>query len=158
MPYCKRVLVLVVLFGFSTIAAVAADNASANPDSPVAASTPTAGSDYFSVSPSISAPGQFVEFSWRVADAVSFSVAPSLLSEDEEVLPVNASNHAQVAPLESTVFQAAAARSGGQRPTTLSTALTIVPVTVSVSSENVAAGHSVAINFSAGKLDHTAHR
>jgi phospholipase C len=149
MPTCKRVLVLVVLVAFSAIAALAVNRSNANSDNPAGESSSGTGSDYFTVSPAISAPGQFVEFSWNVSNADSFSVTPSLLSEDEEVLPVSASNHAQVAPLESTVFKGIAVRSSGsQHPTVVSTALTIVPVTISASSGNVAAGHTVVLNFS----------
>ncbi len=148
MPNCKRVLVLVVSFAFSTVAAAAANNASSNSNSLVEGSSPDAGSNYFTVSPSTSAPGQFVEFSWHIANAESFSVTPSLLSEDEEVLPVSVLKHVQVAPLDSTVFQGVARSGEAQPPTRLSTMLTIVPITISASSENITAGHSVVINFS----------
>ncbi len=149
MPTCKRVLVLLVLVAFSTIAALAVNRSNVTSDSVAGASSADTGSDYFTVSPEISAPGQFVEFSWHVANANSFSVTPSLLSEDEEVLPVSAANHPQVAPLESTVFTGIAGRSSGsQHSTTVSTALTIVPVTISVSSYNVDAGRSVVLRFS----------
>ena len=35
----------------------------------------------FNVSPTIAAPGQFIEFNWQVKNAAAFSVTPSLLDE-----------------------------------------------------------------------------
>ena len=70
--------------------------------------------NYFTVSPAISAPGQFVEFNWHIANADSFSVTPSLLSEDEDSLPLSARNYAQVAPDASTMFHGVPVRSGGR--------------------------------------------
>ena len=145
MPTCKRVLVLAVLVVSFAVAALAVN--SSNPDSPAASSQWDTGSDYFTVSPSVSAPGQFVNFSWHIANADSFSVTPSMLSEDEEVLPISASRHVQVAPLDSTVFTGIGSR-GQQGAVTVRVALTIVPVTINISTHNVAAGRSVVINFS----------
>jgi phospholipase C len=108
---------------------------------PVDAQTPT--SNYFNVAPAISAPGQFVEFNWNVNQAKSFTVTPSMLSEDESVLPLSASKYIQVAPAVSTVFTGMA--SDSSQP--LTAKLTVVPVTLSVPASSVAAGQTAVLSF-----------
>lgn len=112
------------------------------------ATTPTGNrtSDYFTVAPSISAPGQFVQFSWNVGNAQSFTVTPNLLEEEQSQLPASASHYARVAPSASTTFIGAAV--GGSQPgKPLTTALTIVPVTLAASASTVNAGRQVQLNF-----------
>ena len=100
---------------------------------------------------------------------IRFSVTPSLLSEDQDSLPLNASRYVQVAPDASTVFHGGRSSApNGAKPMTAS--LTIVPLTLSISSDSVSAGQSAVLNFSgpnngssyfltlsAGELHHSAH-
>ena len=107
--------------------------------------TPSTTPDYFNVTPAVSAPGQFIRFSWRV-NAGSFVVTPSLLGEDQTSLPPTASRQTQVAPEVSTVFIGAAA-DGSQAGKRLTAALTIVPVTLRTSATIVSAGQPVELTF-----------
>ena len=144
MPNCKRVLVYVVLFNFFVFAALSLDGQ----NQASSGSSSSGGVDYFTVSPAISAPGQFIQFNWRTRNADALTVVPSLTAEDEDVLPLNATNYAKVAPAASTVFQAAAHGSKVTAAAPLTAALTIVPLTLSVSSAHVAAGQPVEVHFS----------
>ena len=130
MPQCKRAPVWILLIAMTVLARF-----------PVDAQTPT--SNYFNVAPAISAPGQFVEFNWNVNQAKSFTVTPSMLSEDESVLPLSASKYIQVAPAVSTVFTGMA--SDSSQP--LTAKLTVVPVTLSVPASSVAAGQTAVLSF-----------
>ena len=130
MPQCKRAPVWILLIAMTVLARF-----------PVDAQTPT--SNYFNVAPAISAPGQFVEFNWNVNQAKSFTVTPSMLSEDESVLPLNASKYIQVAPAVSTVFTGMA--SDSSQP--LTAKLTVVPVTLSIPASSVAAGQTAVLSF-----------
>jgi phospholipase C len=130
MPQCKRAPVWILLIAMTVLARF-----------PVDAQTPT--SNYFNVAPAISAPGQFVEFNWNVNQAKSFTVTPSMLSEDESVLPLSASKYIQVAPAVSTVFTGMA--SDSSQP--LTAKLTVVPVTLSIPASSVAAGQTAVLSF-----------
>jgi phospholipase C len=103
--------------------------------------------NYFTVAPTVAAPGQFVQFSWNATGVNSFAVTPSLLAEaDEGTLPVSAANVTYVAPAVSTIYQAVS--SGGvQAVPPMTAALTIVPVTITVSATSVAAGQPVKLTF-----------
>jgi hypothetical protein len=141
----KRVLALVVSLGMFTFAALAQVPTS---NSASRSNTGTsAGPEYFTVSPTISAPGQFVEFSWHVTNAVGFAVTPSLLSEDEDSLPLSAANYAQVAPTASTTFRGVPVRSPSTSSQPMSAALTIVPLQLTASARGVSAGQSVVFRF-----------
>jgi phospholipase C len=141
----KRVLALVVSLGMFTFVALAQVPTS-NPASHSNTGT-SAGQEYFTVSPTISAPGQFVEFSWHVTNAVGFAVTPSLLSEDEDSLPLSAANYAQVAPTASTTFRGVPVRSPSTSSQPMSAALTIVPLQLTASARGVSAGQSVVFRF-----------
>ena len=104
------------------------------------------GSDYFTVAPAISAPGQFVEFNWNVSNANGFAITPNLLQEDQTQLPASASNYARVAPGSSTAYVGAAV-GGPQAGKPLSATLTIVPVTLTASASNINAGRQVQLSF-----------
>lgn len=130
MPQSKRVPVWILFTAMLVLARF-----------PVQAQTPT--SNYFNVAPAISSPGQFVEFNWNVSQAKSFMVTPSMLSEDENMLPPSASKYVQVAPAVSTVFTGMA--SSLQQP--LTAKLTVVPVTLSVAATSAAAGQTAVLNF-----------
>ena len=103
----------------------------------------------FNVSPTISAPGQFVEFNWQVENATAFSVTPSLLSEDQDTLPLTASHFMQVAPDASTKFQGIAfGTNGTQSVKPVTAALTIVPIGLTASTQQINGGQAVTLNFS----------
>ncbi len=104
--------------------------------------------EYFNVSPAISAPGQFVEFSWQVRNANAFAVTPSLLADDQDSLPLSAAHYAQVAPAVSTVFQGTALDANSLQSTKpMTAALTVVPMMLSASTQQVTAGQTVTLNF-----------
>jgi phospholipase C len=141
----KRVLALVVslgMFTFAALAQVPTSNSASHSNTGT-----SAGQEYFTVSPTISAPGQFVEFSWHVTNAVGFAVTPSLLSEDEDSLPLSAANYAQVAPTASTTFRGVPVRSPSTSSQPMSAALTIVPLQLTASARGVSAGQSVVFRF-----------
>ena len=101
--------------------------------------------NYFTVVPTVSAPGQFIRFSWNVTQGTGFSVTPSLLAEDATSMPTHASNSTHVAPSESTVYVGAPTGVAFARP--MSAALTIVPVTLTAQTASVAAGQQVILTF-----------
>ncbi|HUI84481.1 MAG TPA: alkaline phosphatase family protein [Candidatus Binatia bacterium] len=107
----------------------------------IAGTTPS----YFTVAPTVAAPGQFIQFSWDAGSANTFVVTPSLLSEDETTLPLTAVNQAQVAPAVSTTYQATAV--GAQANTAMTAPLTVVPVTIATSASEVPAGQPVKLTF-----------
>ncbi len=102
----------------------------------------------FRVSPAVAAPGQFVEFSWRVNHANSFIVTPSLLAEDETALPLSAADYFQIAPSVTTVFKGVAMADNSAESRPMSAALTIVSVSLAASSTSVAAGQAVTLTYS----------
>ena len=145
----KRALFYCVLLGSFTLAAFgeapSSSNATASSDGiPSASST----SQYFNVSPAVSAPGQFIEFNWSVGEGSSLAVAPSLLSEDVSSLPPSATHYVQVAPASSTVFQAVVSHAGSQPVQSMNAALTIVPLQLNASELNVAAGQTIRLTYS----------
>ena len=112
-----------------------------------ATSNPTAGTtsadstEFFTVSPAIAAPGQFVKFNWHVNSA-SFGVTPNMLGEEQTTLPATASNFVQVAPTASTTF-----RGSGSQASALTASLTIVPIALNATKTSIAAGQTVTLNF-----------
>jgi phospholipase C len=143
MPNCKRGLVTVLLVVFCGFAAFASDKPSQNSQSQDGSPQP-----YFTVSPAISAPGQFVQFNWKTSQADSFSVTPSMLSEDELTLPPSASRYVQVALSESRTFRGIALSSDTPTGSPMNATLTVVAVTITASTHAVAAGQPVQLNFS----------
>ncbi len=125
---------------FSLNAAAVTDGAQ-----PGAGDTPGQTSVQFNVVPTISAPGQFVEFNWQVKNATAFSITPSLLDEYQTSLPLSASHFMQVAPDASTKFQGVASGTNATQPVVAS--LTIVPVTLTASTQQINAGQAVTLNF-----------
>src|SRR5215831_10366619 len=68
--------------------------------------------DYFSVQPTVAAPGQFVRFNWNVNSGSGFYVTPPLNAEADEdgyALPSNAVNYIYVVPSASTTYTGVAA-------------------------------------------------
>lgn len=96
------------------------------------------------ISPEIAAPGQFVNFSWGAADAASITVSPSILSEDEDALPLSSQMHPVVAPPTSTVY---VATTRGNNPSSTRVRLTVVPVMASADRTAVPEGQSVNIRY-----------
>jgi phospholipase C len=143
----KRALVLFVLLGTLTFAAFAQV-------STPSATIPNTGSsasalESFTVSPTISAPGQFVDFNWRTANADGFAVTPSLLSEAEEgnSLPLSAAHYMQVAPAVTTTFRGVATHSASPSQP-MSAVLTVIPLKLTASTRDISAGQSVVLHFS----------
>ena len=143
MPNCKRGFVTVLPVVLCGFAAFASANSNQNSESSAGA-----GQQFFTVSPAISAPGQFVKFDWQTRQADSFSVTPSMLAEDAVTLPPTASHYVQVAPGESTVFRGVGLSAGTPTGSAMTAALTIVPVTITASAHTVIAGQPVQLNFS----------
>jgi phospholipase C len=143
----KRALVLFVVLGTLTFAAFAQVSTPSITNS--SGGSPTGAPEYFTVSPTISAPGQFVDFNWRTANADGFAITPNLLSEAEEgnVLPLNAAHYLQVAPAVTTTFRGVATHSASPSQP-MSAVLTIVPLNLTASSRDVSAGQSVVLHFS----------
>lgn len=142
----KKILFTAILLGLPALPA----SASSNGAQPSNEGAPSSGPILlqFNVSPAIAAPGQFVEFNWQVENATAFSVTPSLLADDQDSLPLNASHYAQVAPTASTMFQGIARGANTlQSARPMSAALTIVPITLAVSTQQAAAGQAVTLTF-----------
>ena len=102
----------------------------------------------FAVSPTIVAPGEFVNFSWATSNATAFSVTPSILNNDEETLPLSATAYSYNtnALMQTTAFQATASNGSTMSPPASAT-LTVVPVTLSSSATMVQAGQSVLLSY-----------
>jgi phospholipase C len=151
MPNCKRVLVTIALLVISGVTAFSIDtaNLSSNQTSATGRSSANGGTEYFTVSPAISAPGQFVLFNWNLDQADAFYVTPNLLPEEKDTLPLSATHYARVAPATSTIFQGVPVRLGTPKSSqTLTAALTIIPLGLTTSSQSVSAGQSVSLKFS----------
>ena len=140
-----RFLVILCLFPASVFGSGASGNstmnvASATPDgrSGVRATTATATAlpsmvSSFTVSPTLAAPGQFVDFSWASSNAKSFNVMPNI-AQDEETLPLNASEYIYNTNglMRSTTFHAFTG-AGGATSSPMTATLTIVPASLSAS-------------------------
>jgi len=103
----------------------------------------------FTVSPSITAPGEFVNFSWATANATSFNVTPSIIGEDEgQNLPLTATafSYNTQGLQQTTAFQATASTSSATSQP-VSATVTIVPVTLTASSMSIEAGQSVVLTY-----------
>ena len=112
------------------------------------AATPAAGGGYFTVSPAVAAPGQFVRFNWQGSTGTAFTISPSPTAEDQTPLPLTASNFLQVAPLSTTVYSGVSVGSdGAQTGLPLNTVLSIVPITLKASKNSIAAGQSLTFHF-----------
>ena len=103
----------------------------------------------FAVSPNLVAPGEFANFSWTTSNATSFTVMPSIVSDDEQTLPLNdmAYSFNTQGMTQTTVFQAVAA-SGTTMSQPVSATLTVVPVTLTASANMVQAGQGVQLSYS----------
>ena len=103
----------------------------------------------FAVSPTLVAPGEFVNFSWATTNATAFSVTPAITNDDEQVLPVNETTYTYNTNgmTQTTTFQATAS-SGSTMSQPASVTLNVVPVALSASSNMVQAGQSVMLSYS----------
>lgn len=109
----------------------------------------------FRISPALAAPGQFVNFSWKTANAAAFQVIPEI-AQDEQTLPpiATAYSYNTNALAKTTTFQGMA--SIGSIPSASATAtLTIVPVTLTASVTTVHGGQSVTLSYSGPNNDST---
>src|SRR5579863_3245828 len=101
----------------------------------------------FSLTPTISSPGQWVNFTWATSNATAFNVTPNIAGDDQQ-LPLQASPYTDTsAPQSTTTFQATATNGSATSPTSSAT-LTVVPVTLNASSTQIEAGQSVQLTFS----------
>jgi phospholipase C len=103
----------------------------------------------FAVSPTLVAPGEFVNFSWATTNATGFTVAPAITNDDEMTLPLSATAYSfnTQGMTQSTQFQAVAT-SGTTMSQPLAATLNIVPVMLSASANMVLAGQQVTLTYS----------
>jgi phospholipase C len=101
----------------------------------------------FAVSPNVTAPGQFVNFSWATANATAFSVTPSI-AQDDQTLPLNSTAYSYNTNglTQTTAFQAVAS-SGSTNSQPKSATLTVVPLTLTASPTMVPAGQPVTLTY-----------
>ncbi len=102
----------------------------------------------FAVSPTLAAPGQFVNFSWATTNATSFNVNPNIVQDEQGSLPVNdmVYSYNTNGLTQTTTFQATAT-SGTTNSTPVSITLNIVPLTLSASATMIQAGQSVMLTY-----------
>jgi phospholipase C len=109
----------------------------------------------FAVSPTLAAPGQFVNFSWTTANVTAFDVTPSI-AQDDQVLPRSAAAYSyNTNGLAQTTTFRAIAGSGTTASTPVTATLVIVPVKLSASSTAIPAGQSVTLSYSGPNNDST---
>lgn len=96
------------------------------------------------LNPEIAAPGEFVNFSWTVTDATSFTISPDIRAEDQHALPLSSQMYPVVAPSASTPYIATIYSNS---PSNSSVRLTIIPVMAVADSTNVSDGQTVNISY-----------
>lgn len=103
----------------------------------------------FAVSPTLVAPGEFVNFSWATSNATAFTVTPAITNDDEMTLPLSAMAYSYNTQglTQTTTFQAVAS-SGTTMSQPAPAALTIVPLMLSASANMVQAGQPVILTYS----------
>jgi len=111
----------------------------------------------FAVSPTLVAPGEFVNFSWATSNATAFNVMPSIANDDEQTLPLSSTAYSYNTQglTQTTKFQATATASMASS-TPVSATLTIVPVTLMASATMIPAGQPVQLSFSGPNNSSTA--
>ncbi len=139
-----------------TVTAVAAADTSktaaaavtVNPAPPPPPPPPVPMVSSFTMSPTLAAPGEFVNFAWATANATAFSVTPNI-AQDDQTLPVQSSAYSyNTTGLGQTTTFTAVASSGSTMSAPVTATLTIVPVTLSASSTTIMAGQSVTLSYS----------
>jgi phospholipase C len=102
----------------------------------------------FTVSPTLVAPGQFVNFSWTSANAKTFNVTPEIV-QDDQTLPLTTSTYIyNTNGLARTTTFVANANSGWGTSSPVTATLTIIPVTLGASTLAIPAGQSVTLHYS----------
>ncbi len=102
----------------------------------------------FSSTPSVTATGQVINFSWATTNATAFATNPNIASEDQ-TLPVNSTQFPWIVTLPSTTTFAAQATGGsGTTPASASATVTVVPMTLTASATQIQAGQSVTLTYS----------
>ncbi len=103
----------------------------------------------FAVTPTLVAPGEFVNFSWATTNATAFSVAPAITNDDEMTLPVSSQAYSYNTQglTQTTAFQATAS-AGTTNSQPVSATLTIVPVALTASANMIQAGQTVQLSYS----------
>jgi phospholipase C len=98
--------------------------------------------------PAITAPGEFVNFSWATANATAFTVTPAI-NQDDQTLPLSspAYSYNTNGLTQTTTFQATASN-GSTMSAPISTTLMVVPVTLSASPTTIHAGDMVQLTYS----------
>jgi phospholipase C len=98
------------------------------------------------MAPSVTGPGQFLNFAWATTNATSFTVMP-IIAGDDQALPVNSTGFVDTsAPVTSTTFQATATNStGNSAPASVS--VTVVPLTLTASALQIPAGSTVVLTY-----------
>ena len=140
MPADRKILSVSFLFFFSLLTSAAAFGQSG--------STAVAGNEHFTVAPAVAAPGQFIQFNWRVNSGTAFTMTPSPLTDEQSPLALAASRYLQVAPDITTVFSGVSVGAGGvQTGSPLNAVLSIVPVSLKLSQTNIAPGQSLTLHF-----------
>jgi phospholipase C len=111
--------------------------------------TPAPAITGFAVTPTLVAPGEFVNFSWATSNATSISVTPAI-NQDEQTLPLQATafSYNTNGLSQSTTFTATASStsSTAQSPP-MSATLTIVPVALQASATSIEAGTAVTLTY-----------
>jgi len=102
----------------------------------------------FTISPSLAAPGQFVNFSWSSANARSFKVTPDI-AQDDAILPLTTTSYSYNTGglSETTTFQAIAGP-GSTTSAPVTATLIIVPVTLNASVTTIRGGQAVTLKYS----------
>ncbi len=143
-----------------TVTAVAAADSSKTATAAVTvnASTPPAPVvSSFTVSPTLVAPGEFVNFAWATANATAFTVTPDITQDDQSALPLTATAYSyNTAGLSQTTTFSATASSGSTMSAAVTAMVTIVPVTLSASATTIQAGQSVTLSYSGPNNNSTA--
>jgi len=101
----------------------------------------------FNVAPAVTAPGQFVNFSWSTTNATAFTVTPDIAQENQ-TLPLSSTAYSyNTNGLTGTTRFNAVASSGTVNSPTVSATLTVVPVTLTASPTTVPAGQPVTLTY-----------
>ena len=101
----------------------------------------------FSLSPTVAASGQTVNFAWATTNATTFTVTPNILGEDQNVLPLNSTLYPVGAPGSTTTYLGTATGTVDPRATA-SAVVTVIPMTLSADRTQISAGQTVTLTYS----------
>lgn len=101
----------------------------------------------FAVSPDVTAPGEFVNFSWATTNATAFNVSPAI-NQDEQTLPLNDAVYSYNTNglSQTTTFKATASTSTAQSQP-MSATVTVIPLTLTASPMTIQAGQTVTLTY-----------